>query len=170
MGSSWERQDHETDKAWDAFCIYRDLPLYGADNTRSLETVARQIGHKSASTVEGWSSKYAWVSRARAYDAHNQKITMTVREKSLIEFQKDVIHNTSLQLSVLRRVIENKLSDAVSNPDTYDTLSLQRLAKTIETADNLGRRIAQLPTTYTSESVADEPQDVYIIGAIDDET
>ena len=53
----------ETDKAYAAFCIYRDMET----DERSLEAVGKSTG-KVRRLLERWSSQYHWVARAAAYD------------------------------------------------------------------------------------------------------
>jgi hypothetical protein len=64
----WTRLEDETDKAYRAFCIYRDA---GPDK-RTHEYVREELGKASGYTrwLEEWSSKYDWVDRASAYDDH----------------------------------------------------------------------------------------------------
>jgi hypothetical protein len=60
----WERQKGETQKAFEAFCIYRDM---GAD--RSLSKVSQQLG-KHKVLLQRWSSRWQWVLRVEAWDDH----------------------------------------------------------------------------------------------------
>ena len=59
MGSDeklFERKPKETDKAWAAFRVYRDLE----HNERSLAKVARRLD-RSARWIEKWSEKWNWL-------------------------------------------------------------------------------------------------------------
>jgi hypothetical protein len=67
----WERQPGEPDRAFAAFCCYRD-----AGARRSLDAVGRQlyegqVGRRRGTTgrLQEWSSAWRWVERARAWDA-----------------------------------------------------------------------------------------------------
>lgn len=64
----WERLDDESNPAWEAFVIYRDLGLF-----RSLTKAAREVG-KDTSLLKGWSRRHSWVARCRAWDAEMDKI------------------------------------------------------------------------------------------------
>lgn len=64
----WERLQHETDPAWQAFVIYRDL---GPDK-RTHRAVSSQLG-KSRVQMEEWSSKYQWVDRCHEYDQNQDR-------------------------------------------------------------------------------------------------
>lgn len=59
---SWEMLPNETDNAFEAFRIYRDL---GA--RRSIRETGKTLG-KNLTTLGEWSVKYDWPNRARAYD------------------------------------------------------------------------------------------------------
>jgi hypothetical protein len=70
----WERQPGESDPAWAAFLVYRDLPA----SARSIARVVSDTG-KSRSLIAGWSSKWDWPARAKEYDRHKDRQT-TLRE------------------------------------------------------------------------------------------
>lgn len=73
----WERQPEESDPAWEAFLVFRDLPFTpykdedGRDQPgrpRSQREAARRVG-KYRSLIDKWATKHAWQARARAHDA-----------------------------------------------------------------------------------------------------
>jgi hypothetical protein len=72
----WERQPEESDPAYEAFSVYRDMPLTpyrdgGQElpgRPRSNREVARRL-HKGRSLIDRWGSRHAWVERCRVYDA-----------------------------------------------------------------------------------------------------
>lgn len=65
---------HESDKAWAAFCRYRDQ-----GGSRSLVRVGQELG-KSRVLIERWSAAFDWVERVRAYDAHCAEQARTAAE------------------------------------------------------------------------------------------
>jgi hypothetical protein len=74
--SPFDRLPGESPRAFAAFVAYRDL-----GPGRSLDAACRQLGgqresNKRATTgrVGKWSSRYKWVERCRAYDAHQEAI------------------------------------------------------------------------------------------------
>lgn len=73
----WERQPEETTKAFEAFCVYRDL-----GTERSIAKTGRQLG-KNRVTLEGWSSKYEWVKRVAAWDAEQDRIARQEQIKAI---------------------------------------------------------------------------------------
>ena len=64
----WELQPEETARAFEAFCIYRDM---GAN--RSLRKTSQELG-KNCTTISEWSVKYDWVKRVAAWDAEQDRI------------------------------------------------------------------------------------------------
>lgn len=60
----WDRWPQESDQAWQAFREYRD---FGPD--RTAQRVAERIG-KSTFHLQTYSSRYDWVRRVRAWEAH----------------------------------------------------------------------------------------------------
>ena len=71
----WERQEGESDKAFEAFCVYRD----STPSDRSLTKTSQKMS-KSRPTLCDWSRKYGWVSRVRAWD---DKCDAELREAEL---------------------------------------------------------------------------------------
>lgn len=75
----WERQEGESTKAYEAFCIYRDLGI-----NRSIAKVGKVLG-KSQALLEGWSSKHGWVERAAQWDSEQDRVA---RQQQLDEIKK----------------------------------------------------------------------------------
>ena len=67
--AAYERQPGESAKAYQAFTLYRDLPL----EERSLTTVSQRLG-KSRSLCARWSTQFRWVDRASAWDNHQDQM------------------------------------------------------------------------------------------------
>lgn len=78
----WERQPEETPKAFEAFCVYRDL---GPE--RSIAKAGKQLG-KNRVTLEQWSSKYEWVKRCTAWDTEQDRIARQDQQKEIKKMRK----------------------------------------------------------------------------------
>lgn len=63
----WERQPGESEQAYEAFALYRDL-----GPKRSNQEVGIQLS-KSRQLISRWKSNYNWDERVRAYDNELQK-------------------------------------------------------------------------------------------------
>jgi len=67
----WTKREDETQRAYEVFCVYRDL---GPE--RSLQKAHDEEYGEGAGNlryVEGWSSEYDWPERAQAYDRYLEK-------------------------------------------------------------------------------------------------
>jgi hypothetical protein len=71
----YEKLESETQKAYEAFCIYRDMGL-----SRSIERVRQQLG-VAATRLEKWSCTHDWVKRADAYDTDQEAIARQILEE-----------------------------------------------------------------------------------------
>ena len=69
--------------AYQAWCRFVEM---GDD--RSTRAVAQQLG-KSAALIARWSSRWGWVERIAAYEAHMQEIEQKAREKALTKKAED---------------------------------------------------------------------------------
>lgn len=79
----WEPQKGESRQAYEAFICYRDL-----GSERSLEAVGRML-EKSWKLCGRWSSRWKWLDRVAAYDAHMAEIEQKAREKALTKKAED---------------------------------------------------------------------------------
>ena len=65
--SPWERQQGESEKAFAAFVIYRDL-----GEKRTITEVAKQLS-RSRQWINEWKDKWSWKERAALYDQEMQR-------------------------------------------------------------------------------------------------
>jgi hypothetical protein len=79
----FSRQERETDKAWAAFVVYRDL----GPEERTRAKVAEQLG-KSARWIEIWSRRWNWTERARAYDVHMDRAGTDAQVEAIREMKQ----------------------------------------------------------------------------------
>jgi hypothetical protein len=156
-----------------AFCIYRDLPVYG-EITRSLSTVATQLGYADISGLGLWSRKYDWVARTQAYDAYKASKAISIREVSQEQFAQQVLIGTSARIAMIHQILDTNLGRIIKNQqddDTYilDASDLKAVTGVVKVLDDLNRRAAGLPTSYGRELGKDVPDDdqVYILGGED---
>ena len=164
----WERQPGETSKAFQAFQVYLMLPTVGdIDERRSLKNTAERLNLKSMTGVADWSAKYNWVARAQAYDDFNGVKNLSLREVGMIELQQAVITSLGAQIAVLNEMIEKAMGERRRGDGEVSLRDLKTLTEIIERKDNLARRLAGLPTQYTTERADDKSDEdtVYIIGA-----
>lgn len=81
----WERQEGETAKQYEAFCVYRDMKTIRDPNSkRSIRLVSEQLG-KSEGLLERWSSANNWVERVDAWDMDQERIAREIAQKEAEE-------------------------------------------------------------------------------------
>src|SRR5690606_33909516 len=72
----WTRQKGETEAAWQAFVVYRDMNWREkTPMLRSCSKVAKELG-KSVTLIDRWSQRCDWKDRALAFDRYmDEQIT-----------------------------------------------------------------------------------------------
>lgn len=111
----WEQQTGETDIAYGAFVIYRDLPT----EQRSASRVRSEYG-RSERLVERWRSRWFWVERARAWDAkldaENRRAQVAARVKM---GERQAVHAEMLQRALIAPVqaLLVKLADLIDREE-----------------------------------------------------
>lgn len=93
----WERQPGETEKAYEAFLIFKNL-----GPGRTLQKVAEKL-RKSGSLIRRWKAQCDWENRVEAYDRENERkeqIATQQARKKMIE--RHIKIGTSLQGKALQ--------------------------------------------------------------------
>lgn len=103
----WDRQEGEGAKAYEAFCIYKDL-----GKGRSLPKVSQKLA-KSLTIIKKWSFTHNWKTRADAWD---RSITEEARQKA-IKAQAEIL-NDSLKIG---QMVYKRLANAFQNKDLEKT-------------------------------------------------
>ena len=101
---AWQQLPRETDKAYQAFVVYRNLE----PKERSLARVGSELV-KSRTLLSRWSAQWNWVERAREWD-HYQELKRL--ERRIEEKQK--MDETHLKIV---RGMRNKIIEALSKMD-----------------------------------------------------
>lgn len=66
----WDRMEGESDKAYRAFCLFRDA---GADRTKVGVVRDLEMRPNYINTITGWAKQWDWDVRARQYDDYYLK-------------------------------------------------------------------------------------------------
>lgn len=119
----WERNDEESEQAWEAFSAYRNL---GAK--RSIPAVAKSLG-KSASLLQGWSSKHDWPNRAKAYDRH---MDQQMQDAWTGQMRKMVEETNALGRELVRRATIRLGTIPEEEAIPYDILRSAEIAAKIQ--------------------------------------
>ncbi len=88
--NSWDRIKNETQKAFNAFGLYRDLGY-----TRSMQKVAqmyaKETGRKEntiLAQLKRWSSKYDWVKRCEDYDVEQDRLYQVENKEKIKQMRE----------------------------------------------------------------------------------
>jgi hypothetical protein len=150
VSERWERLPDETDKAFAAFCVYRDL-----SSGRSIEKVQEKLG-KNAGYIRvlyDWSSKNKWVDRVKAYDDYLDSQRRAVIEQEQIKAQSEVIANELSDYRTMHLAVQKRL-DLLVGAEFASTLSdMSDLMNLIKSVDTYGRRAVGLAEKLTATDI-----------------
>lgn len=160
----WERRENETSKAYEAFCVYRDM---GPD--RSMRATAERLG-KSQGLMEGWSAKHEWVNRASLWDDEQDRIEREIAQREQAKAIKDMrkrhadIANAMLIKSAkaLTRIPEDEISARDISRMVDVASKLERIARgdvgdVVESRD--GGKAESPVTFYIPDNGRDQEDD-----------
>lgn len=125
MAQPWERLRGESAPAFQAFALYRDM---GAD--RSLAKVAKELG-KSATLIERWSARDAWVTRVDAWDVEQDRLWRAQQLASRREVGKRHLR--------IANAMQGRLVDALARLDV-STMSPRDIAHWLEISAKVQRQ------------------------------
>lgn len=86
--------ENETDKAYAAFCAYRDLPPHERSIDAAyilLKYPKSTVKRTAAKNWYLWSVEFSWVERARSSDVYKDRLFRQAREQDVIRAQKEVL-------------------------------------------------------------------------------
>lgn len=78
----WERRPDESEKAFEAFSLYRDM-----GSKRTIAAVAEKL-QKSRQLIQRWQKRYEWAARINAYDNDIEKKAHEALKKEAVEIRK----------------------------------------------------------------------------------
>ena len=114
----WQRQPDETDRAYAVFRHYLN-----AGRDRCLADAVKAAKHRNNRTVQGWSAKYRWLERARAYADHQLEKDDALADETREVFIREMVRDrVSLQrkyhrkLADLPKYLHSIAGDAESPP------------------------------------------------------
>lgn len=146
----WERQPGESEQAFEAFKIYRDLGV-----RRSNAEVCKQLS-KSRQLISRWKSKYEWDDRVRAYDNDLEKQQHAEAVKNL----KDMTgRHIKIAMSLQRKALEALDKLKVEDMTPKDIKEYIKMATELE-------RLNRLTSATKDENLEEEEQqtvvDIYL--------
>lgn len=136
----WERQKGESEKAYEAFLVYRDM---GPE--RSTRAVAQKLG-KSVSLIQRWSRDKDWQERVRAYE---NDLDRAARKKALADRKAMTDRHISIAMQLQKKALEALAGLSAEDMTPKDikeyikmATDLERLNRTLEDADSKEREKA----------------------------
>ncbi len=104
---AWQQLPGETDKAYQAFVVYRNLE----PKERTLSRVSSELA-KSIPLVKRWSSRWDWVERVRVWDDYQEmrRLEARIAEKQRLDEQ---------HLKIIR-AMRTKALEALAQMDVAD--------------------------------------------------
>lgn len=138
----WERQPQEPAKAFEAFCLYRDMK----PKERSVEKVGQKQGKRWTGYMRDWSAKWKWVSRAAEYDSHMDKQARELDRKEREEMSK-------LHIKAARAMLTKALQGLQAIPP--EEMSANDISRMIEVSSKL-ERLSRGESTESVETFGKE--------------
>ena len=116
----WDRQPHDTDKSWRAFCIFRDL---GPD--RTYNATAKEYGIRDRQGIARMAQAHDWRARVQAFDAD---LDQQLQDKMLAKRWKVAEQNSQIADAFLTRVVQRLRNFDVSDMSANDLATWTKLA------------------------------------------
>lgn len=155
---TWERQENETEQAFEAFCLYREI--------RSCAKVAGQLG-KSVQLMQRWSGEWQWVSRCRDYDNALQGAEFEERRAQIKAMQKKHLQTAD--------TLQTKALEAIGKLD-MEELSPKVLLEYLKLGVELERRTnyeqmadSEIKQEYQAEGIGFNPLSPVLLKSLADE-
>lgn len=146
----WERQKGESEKAYEAFAVYRDMC-----EKRTLVAVAEKL-QKSDSLIRRWKDRWEWPERVRAYDNELEK---EARAKAIKDRKDMTERHIGIAMQLQKKALQALTSleaEAMSPKDIKEFIKmatdLERLNRTLEEEAGKGRGDA--PASLADEIMA----------------
>jgi hypothetical protein len=164
----YDRQVGESDKAFEAFTVYRDM---GAN--RSHDAVAQKLS-KSSTIISRWASQHGWRERVSAYDDYMDAQARKKFEADAIKRKVDMLKRHALTGKILQQKGVDYLSskgvdrssDAVAAIKAGVTIERQSeglpeyMMEIVNADDNeIARQYAALLASLGNEPDADSPSE-----------
>lgn len=143
MPKPWERQPGESDKAFEAFCIYRDM-----GSERTLQKVGQGL-NKSTTLMSRWSSENNWVERVQAWEDEQDRI---LRQEQIKDIKKMRQRHADLAMEMLSKALEGI---QYLDPEELGAAGISRL---VEVASKLEQKSRGDTTDAVEMREAEEKQ------------
>lgn len=123
----WERLESESSKAYEAFCIYRDMGIQ-----RSLSKVADEL-QKSDTLIGRWSRTFDWVERAAQWDSEQDRV---IRQQQLDDIKKMRKRHAAIASQMILKAAE---ALQIIPPDEVKASDVSRLVDVASKLERISR-------------------------------
>jgi hypothetical protein len=88
MPEKWERQENETQKNYNLFCVYRDMGI-----TRTIAKVVQKLNRpeRYRGHLSNLSAEYKWVDRCNAYDNYMDEENRKANVEAVKKMNEEII-------------------------------------------------------------------------------
>lgn len=119
----WERQKGESEKAFEAFSIYRDM-----GTERTITAVVKRLG-KSRNLIDRWKDRWDWKERVRLFDNDLEK---QAREKAVKDIKSMGDRQIKIALQVQKKALEALDKLSVEDMSPKDIKEFLKMATELE--------------------------------------
>jgi hypothetical protein len=141
----YDRQLSESEQAYAAFTLYRDLPANNRSVERAFEMHCHSNGKeykgKSHGTWRRWCQIHDWVERARAFDAEAQRQAREEAQNERRGEYKRYIDEQYTLSKALQAYVRREVKAELDAPGTFETHQMRQLAMIHDIAGNWVRDI-----------------------------
>lgn len=170
----WERQQGERIQHYQRFCMYRDMP-YGMTvvdqgsgekkmqpQKRSIRSLAKLLGLKAKTSIEGISARNNWVERAAAYDVYRMELERFSNEQAVKRMHEQ---HAQLGVKLLNKATKGLMVLKVNDLSAQD---IARLADVGVKIERLSRGDSTENTAVSGKVTAEHTGKLKMTGAIPD--
>jgi len=117
MPEPWEQQENESNTAYAAFAVFRDL-MPPRQVTTAFRVWRNDPKARTSGTWQLWQKQYQWDARAVAYDHHVDKVRLNVTDRVVAEVQEKRVR--LIEASALNTI---KAAATLAHSDIADVIS-----------------------------------------------
>lgn len=146
----WERQKGESEKAYEAFAVYRDM-----GEKRTFTAVAEKL-QKSDSLIRRWKERWEWQERVRLYDNDLQK---EARAKAIKDRRNMTERHIGIAMQLQKKALSALAELSVEDMSPKDikeyikmATDLERLNRTLE--EESGKAAADAQSSLADTIIA----------------
>lgn len=173
----WEQQPREPQAAYYCFCLYRDLsPLERSASRVRSDLVDKGGRSRSLRHLEEIRSKWHWVERVKAWDAHQDDVQRRAQiQEHIVMGQRQATDARALQMAMMAPVREllRRLADVIDSEQLRRLTLADLLVLSVQTGRvwptaMRAERLARGAPTPDYGQFLDEPDEAPPPGAIFD--